>query len=75
MTPIVDGLEQEYSGRVAIVRLNTDDPANAEAESVYQSRYQPYYVLLDRDGQVVESWLSRQEKEAFDAAFAAIVGQ
>ncbi len=75
MKPIVDGLEQEYVGQVAIVRLDIDDPATAEAKATYGFRYQPYYVLLDADGDVVDSWLGRQDKGVFDAAFAAVLGQ
>jgi thioredoxin-like negative regulator of GroEL len=75
MKPIVDGLEQEYAGQVAIVRLDIDDPATAEAKATYGFRYQPYYVLLDVDGDVVDSWLGRQDKGVFDAAFVAVLGQ
>ena len=38
-------------------------------------RYQPTYVLLDTNGEVVDSWLGRQDKGVFDAAFAAVLGQ
>ena len=75
MKPIVDGLEQEYAGQVTIVRLDIDDPATAEAKVIYQFRYQPTYVLLDSNGEVVDSWLGRQDKGVFDAAFVAVLGQ
>ena len=75
MKPIVDGLEQEYAGRVTFVRLDIDDPATAEAKATYGFRYQPYYVLLDDNGEVVDSWLGSQEKKVFDAAFAAVLDQ
>ena len=55
--------------------LDIDDPATAEAKAVYQFRYQPTYVLLDANGKVVNSWLGRQDKGVFDAAFAAVLGQ
>ena len=75
MKPIVDGLEQEYAGRVAIVRLDIDDPATAKAKAEHGFRYQPYYVLLDADGEVVDSWLGRQDRGVFEAAFVAVMGQ
>jgi hypothetical protein len=75
MKPIVDGLEQEYAGRVTFVRLDIDDPATAEAKATYGFRYQPYYVLLDVNGEVVDSWLGRQDKGIFDVEFAAVLEQ
>lgn len=38
-------------------------------------RNQPTYVLLDTNGEVVDSWLGRQDKGVIDAAFAAVLGQ
>ena len=75
MKPIVDGLETEYAGRVAIVRLNIDDPNTAEAKATYKFRLQPYYVLLNGEGQVVDTWTSGQAKTLFDEAFATVLGQ
>lgn len=75
MKPIVDGIEKEYAGQVTIVRLNIDDPNAAEAKVTYKFRFQPYYVLLDGEGQVVDSWTGRKDKSVFDEAFAGILGQ
>jgi len=63
MSPIVDGLAQEFGGRIVFQRLN----AQQEGEQLfrqYRLRGHPAYVMLDQRGQV--AWqqigeISRQE--------------
>lgn len=65
MSPIVDGLAQDYSDRIAFQRLN----AQQEGEQLFRQyglRGHPAYVILDGKGQAV--WqkigeVSRQELE------------
>ena len=63
MKPIVSGLQKEYAGRVEIVKLNVSDPRTAEAKPkyTYAFRAQPYLVLLNREGEVVNTWQSHTE--------------
>jgi hypothetical protein len=75
MKPIVDGLEEEYAGQVSVVRFDIDDPSTAEAKATYKFRLQPYYVLLDADGEVIETWVGGKEKSVFVEAFAGVLGQ
>jgi len=63
MSPIVDGLAQDYGERIVFQRLN----AQQEGEQLfrqYRLRGHPAYVILDQRGQV--AWqqigeVSRQE--------------
>jgi thioredoxin-like negative regulator of GroEL len=74
MKPIVDGLEANYEGMVTVERLNIDDPTTSEAKVSYGFRLQPYFVLLDAEGGVVNTWTGGQAKETLDDALAAVVG-
>jgi len=47
---MVDGLERELTGRVAVVRLNIADQAGAEAQARFQTTKVPAIILLDADG-------------------------
>lgn len=65
MSPVVDGLAQDYGGRIVFQRLN----AQREGEELFRQyglRGHPAYVVLGGKGQVV--WqkigeVSRQELE------------
>jgi hypothetical protein len=74
MKPIVDGLEGEYTDRVVVERLNIDDPSTSKAKATYKFRVQPYFVLLDGESEVVNTWQGYTEKEVFDEAFFPLLG-
>jgi thioredoxin-related protein len=65
MSPVVDGLEQDYGGRIAFQRFD----AQLEGERLFRQyglRGHPAYVILDGKGEAV--WqkigeVSRQELE------------
>lgn len=72
IAPIVHELEAEYSGKVKFVYLDVDDPRNDAFKQVLDFRYQPYLVLLDGDGNVLQQWVGAITAEdlrpALDAA-------
>ena len=73
MKPIVDGLEADYEGKLTVERLSIDDPTTAEAKVTYEFRLQPHFVLLDAQGEVVNTWTGGQAKETLDGALAEVV--
>ncbi len=75
MKPIVNGLTAEYKDRVEIAKLNIDNAKTAEMRVKHKFRVQPYFVLLDADGETVKSWSGHTEKVAFDEAFTSVLGQ
>jgi hypothetical protein len=77
MKPIVNGLQKEHAGRVETVKLNVSDPRTAEAKAkyTYTFRGQPYFVLLDGEGEVVNTWQGHTEKAFFDEQFSAVLGR
>ncbi|MCI0395104.1 MAG: hypothetical protein L0322_09230 [Chloroflexi bacterium] len=72
MMPIVDGLEAEFAGQVAVVRLNGNEPANAQLETQYGGRGHPFLVVLDRDGQVIQRFFGPQTAETLHQAMVAV---
>lgn len=73
MQPIVNGLEDEYGNEIEFVKINIDDPNSAAAKQEYGFRYQPYFVLVDADGEVLESWPGYTDATLFEDAFATIL--
>ncbi len=73
MKPIVNGLENEYGTQIEFVPVNIDDEASAALKQQYSFRYQPHFLLVDANGEVIEEWLGYTDPELFEQAFAAIV--
>ncbi len=67
-------LEQQYEGKVKIIRMNVDNPASASAIQKYRIRGTPGFVLFDRKGKVatqVQGWPGREQiVKAFDQLLA-----
>jgi len=69
MAPIVHGLEVEYYDKINFVYLDVDDAANADFLKQLGYRYQPHFMLIDRQGTVLQQWLGPVEAADFRAAF------
>ncbi len=69
MAPMVHGLEAKYTGQVSFFYLDADDPATAEFQREYGFQYQPYFLLLDADGNILKRWNGYVSQEEFEAAF------
>lgn len=74
MTPIVDGLEEEFSGQVSVRRLDAAQPENAELQSQYGLRGHPSFATLDASGRVVELLFGPQEEVVLRQAMNTIAG-
>ena len=69
MSPIVDGLAQDYGGRIAFQRLN----AQGEGEQLfrqYRLRGHPAYVILDQHGRVAWQQIGEVSRQELMAALA-----
>ena len=70
--PIVHGLETEFAGRAVVLRLDANDPANAQLQQTYALRGHPTFAVLDRNGRVVQTFTGPQPesllRDALDAA-------
>ena len=54
--PVVDGIAQEFSGRLTVIRLNVQDPVGHELGDRFGFQYTPTFVLLGPTG--TELWRS-----------------
>ena len=73
MQPVVHGLETTYGEKIEFVRLDIDNPDTKAAKEQYGFRVQPYFVLVNNKGEVVETWNGRVAAETFATAFATIL--
>ncbi len=72
MTPIVNGLEQEFTGRATVVRLNAADPEHIQLQERYLVRGHPSFVILDANGEAVQTFVGAQPAETLSAALEAV---
>ncbi len=72
MAPIIQGVENEYSGRIIFTYLDIDDPAVQPFKQTLHFQSEPYFVLLDEQGKVLNQWQGyltvEQLRAALDAA-------
>jgi hypothetical protein len=69
MAPIVHGLEVEYFDRINFIYLDIDDPNNETYKKQLGFIYQPHFLLLDREGNVLQQWLGPVTAEEFREGF------
>ena len=70
MTPIVNGLEEEFAGQVAVVSLNAAEVANEELMQSYGLRGHPSFAVLDENGRVSQTYFGPQEQETLRIAIS-----
>ncbi|NIS80410.1 MAG: hypothetical protein GTO14_09435 [Anaerolineales bacterium] len=54
--PIVDGIEDEFQGRLNVIRLNVQDTESKPFMALYNFQFTPTFILLDQEGR--ERWRS-----------------
>jgi len=73
MAPMVHGLEAQYSGKIKFFFLDADDPATRQYQQQFGFQYQPYFVLLDAQGQEVKRWAGAVTQTEFEIEFAKVI--
>lgn len=73
MKPIVNELESEYGTQIEFVPVNIDDPNSAQLKQQYGFRYQPHFLLVDANGEVIEEWLGYTDAAFFEQTFATVL--
>ena len=63
MTPIVDGLEKQYQGRIAFQRINADRGPGPQIIRQYNILGHPTVLLLDQAGKEIKRLLGPQSAE------------
>lgn len=72
MTPIVNGLEEEFGAEISVVRLNAAEPKNVELQQGFGLRGHPAFVVLDGNGRPTETFIGPQSEETLRAALTAV---
>ncbi len=63
------GLEVDYFGEIKFIYLDIDDEANAGFLKELGFRYQPQFVLLDGEGNILKQWLGTVSADDFRETF------
>jgi len=75
MQLIVDGLEAEFEGQVAVVRLDADEVANVRLQSQFGVRGHPSFVVLNGSGHVSVQFFGPQTTEMLREAMVTVQNQ
>ncbi|MFC2053119.1 thioredoxin domain-containing protein [Chloroflexota bacterium] len=57
MAPLVHGLEEQYGSQVRFIYLDIDDPTNQPFKEELRYRYQPHFLLIDGEGNIIDQWV------------------
>jgi thioredoxin 1 len=71
MAPIVDGLAQQYQGKVSVKKVNAETDPAAEKLGV---KAVPTYIFLDSTGEVIEKQVGGNP-QALQQAFEKAAGR
>ena len=73
MAPVVHGLEAKYDGKIGFLFLDVEDVRNADFMQQFGFRYQPMFVLVDRNGETLKTWAGAVPVADFEAEFAKAI--
>jgi thioredoxin-like negative regulator of GroEL len=74
MTPIVDGLEAEFDGKVDVFQLDANETENAALHAEYRLRGHPAFAVLDETGFVTARFFGPQTADTLREAMTAVCG-
>jgi len=75
MMPIVNGLQEEFEGRVSTHQLDASEAANAKLQSDLGLRGHPSFAVLDADSQVSERFFGPLTEVVLRQAMEAVASQ
>jgi len=73
MAPIVHGLEAEYGNQINFIYLDIDDQGNEQFLKELGFRYQPHFLLINGQGEVIQQWLGPVPEAEFREAFTTVL--
>ncbi|MBE2199508.1 MAG: hypothetical protein IAE79_12920 [Anaerolinea sp.] len=68
----MNGLEDEFEGEVAVVRLQADTPDTIQLQEAYGGRGHPFFAVIDGEGQVTERFFGPQPAETLREAMVRV---
>jgi thioredoxin-like negative regulator of GroEL len=66
MTPIVDGLEQEYGGQIVVQRINAEQGDGPAIMREYRILGHPTLLIFDSQGQEVQRLMGPQSAQGLE---------
>ena len=69
----MNGLAEEFSGEITVLRLNAAEPENEQLMGQYGLRGHPSFALLNSNNQVAQTFFGPQPAEDMRAAIRAIL--
>ena len=73
--PIVDGLSEEFDGRVSVIQLNAALSTNARLQADFGLTGHPSFVVLDNEGRVKQRFFGPQTEMTLRQSMEAIASQ
>jgi thiol-disulfide isomerase/thioredoxin len=73
MAPLMNSLEEQYTGQVLFTYLDIDNPATQFFKDALHFGNEPEYYLLDGQGKVIRQWSGYVSREEFQAVFDAVL--
>lgn len=69
----MNGLEAEFAGRLAVVRLDVGQPENGRIQQSYNMRGHPSVVIIDAEGQPTERYFGAEDVETLRTAINQVI--
>jgi thioredoxin-like negative regulator of GroEL len=73
MTPIVNGLEEEFSGQLTVLQLNAAEIENAQLMEDYGLRGHPSFAIVAEDGRLAQTFSGAQTEDRLRNAILEIL--
>jgi thioredoxin-like negative regulator of GroEL len=75
MIPIVDGLGEDFEGRVSAIQLNAALSTNARLQADFGLTGHPSFVVLDSEGRVIQRFFGPQTEMILRQSMETIANQ
>ncbi len=75
MTPIVDGIEEQYGEQIVFKRVNADVDDGPTIVQAYHIPGHPTTILFDKEGNEVQRLLGPQPTEVVEQALKKILAE
>ena len=75
MIPIVDGLGEEFEGRVSALQLDASQAHNARLQAEFGLRGHPSFVVLDNEDRVIQRFFGPQTDMVLRQSMEAVASQ
>jgi protein-disulfide isomerase-like protein with CxxC motif len=72
MMPIVNGLEEEFAGKITVAQLNAAKSENVQLMQTYGLRGHPSFAVLDENGRVQQIFFGPQDAAVLRKALTAV---